>query len=184
MNANASLRLRRLSRPLRRLAHALGLIGGAGLVLLAIGVSALLLQTVTPPMDTGRRQPLPSAPAPASAPAEAGPSAPAAPVTSSPLTPEHETHQAVLRLFEAARDNRLELLEGDYRLSATADPRYRIYSISLPLKGSYPAVRAFLATCLRHDPRLALDALEFRREQIAEEVLEARVKLSLFLGPP
>ena len=74
--------------------------------------------------------------------------------------------------------------EGDYRLVASSDARYRTYTISLPLKGNYPSIRAFLAQCLRNDPRLSLDALEFRRDQIADDNLQVRVKLSMFVGTP
>jgi hypothetical protein len=156
---------------LRRIARDIGITGVAGCALMATGLVVMLyLQFGAAPV-----MPVPGG--------AASPAAAATPATpNSPLTPEKEINAAVLRLFAAADEHKLALLEGDYRLAASTDARYRVYTISLPLKGNYPSIRAFLAQCLRNDPRLALDALEFRRDQIADENLQVRVKLSLFIG--
>lgn len=161
--------LRQLSRPLRRIARDIGIAGIAGCALVTAGLAMMVyLQfAATPAAPVRDNAASPTA-------AEATPN--------SPLTPAKDINAAVLRLFAAAEEHKLALLEGDYRLAASADARYRIYTISLPLKGTYPSIRAFLAQCLRNDPRLALDALEFRRDQIADENLQVRVKLSLFVG--
>jgi hypothetical protein len=163
-------RLRQFSRPLRRIARDIGIAGVAGCALMTAGLlTTLYLQFGAAPAT----------------PVHGGVAAKAAPAPetpNSPLTPAKDINAAVLRLFAAADENKLALLEGDYRLASSADARYRTYTISLPLKGNYPSIRTFLAQCLRNDPRLALDALEFRRDQIADENLQVRVKLSLFLG--
>jgi len=168
----SAAQIRQLSRPLRRIARDIGLAGVAGSVLMAVALPAMLyLQfaaTPATPVNKG----------------VAAKAEPAPETLNSPLTPAKEINAAVLRLFSAAEENKLALLEGDYRLASSADARYRIYTISLPLKGNYPSIRAFLAQCLRNDPRLALDALEFRRDQIGDENLQVRVKLSLFVGAP
>ena len=171
MNKIPAIALRQLSRPLRRIARDIGIAGVAGCALMAAGLVVMLyLQFGAAPV-----MPVPGG--------AASPAAAATPATpNSPLTPEKEINAAVLRLFAAADEHKLALLEGDYRLAASTDARYRVYTISLPLKGNYPSIRAFLAQCLRDDPRLALDALEFRRDQIADENLQVRVKLSLFIG--
>ena len=165
----STARLRQVSRPLRRIARDIGITGVAGCALMATGLAMMVY------LQFG------AAPA---APVRGNTANPAAAATTpnSPLTPAKDINAAVLRLFAAAEEHKLALLEGDYRLAASADARYRIYTISLPLKGNYPSIRAFLAQCLRNDPRLALDALEFRRDQIADENLQVRVKLSLFVG--
>lgn len=163
-------RFRQFSRPLRRVARDIGIAGVAGCALMTAGLLAMLH------LQFG------AAPATAVSGGVATTAAPAPETQNSPLTPAKEINDAVLRLFAAAEEHKLALLEGDYRLASSADARYRTYTISLPLKGNYPSIRAFLAQCLRNDPRLALDALEFRRDQIADENLQVRVKLSLFVG--
>ncbi len=166
-----TVQFRQLSRPLRRIARDIGMPGIAGCMLITAGLLVMLY------LEFG------SAPAAPARSGSASPTAAEAPaVQNSPLTPAKEVNAAVLRLFAAAEEHKLALLEGDYRLAASSDTRYRIYTISLPLKGNYPSIRAFLAQCLRNDARLSLDALEFRRDQIAEENLQVRVKLSLFVG--
>ena len=160
--------LKRSSRPLRRLLYALGIPGGIGLALMvAAGLSAVMLMHAKAPAP-----PAPPAPPVVEAGGQAG-----------VLTAPHELDSAVRLLFEIARDRQLELLEGEYRLSAGTDARYQTYQLVMPLKGSYGNLRSFLAACLRANPRLALDAIEFRREQISDETLLARVKFSLFLAP-
>ena len=54
--------------------------------------------------------------------------------------------------------------------------------MSLPLKGSYAAVWQFALQALRAMPFASLDELSFRREQIADPTLEARVRLTLYLS--
>jgi hypothetical protein len=166
----AVAQFRQLSRPLRRIARDIGITGIAGCALMTAGLMTMLyLEFGTAPAST--------APNSATSPV-------AAATPDSPLTPAKDVNAAVLRLFAAAEEHQLALLEGDYRLVASSDARYRTYTISLPLKGNYPSIRAFLAQCLRNDPRLSLDALEFRRDQIADENLQVRVKLSMFVGTP
>ncbi len=170
MKTFSAAQFRQYSRPLRRIARDIGIAGIIGCALMTTGLLAMLyLQFVAAPVT----------------PVSSGVATVAAPtpeIQNSPLTPENEINAAVLRLFNAAEEHKLALLEGDYRLASSADSRYRTYTISLPLKGNYPSIRAYLAQCLRNDPRLALDALEFRRDQIADENLQVRVKLSLFVG--
>lgn len=170
MKRLSTAQFRQFSRPLRRIARDIGITGVAGCALMATGLAMMVY------LQFGAA---PAAPVRGNA---ANPAAAAAATPNSPLTPAKDINAAVLRLFAAAEEHKLALLEGDYRLAASADARYRIYTISLPLKGNYPSIRAFLAQCLRNDPRLALDALEFRRDQIADENLQVRVKLSLFVG--
>lgn|GEM_PF-3551108 len=170
MKTISAAQFRQFSRPLRRIGRDIGITGIAGCALMTAGLLAVLY------LQLG------AAPA---TPVSIGvftTAAPAPEMQNSPLTPAKEINAAVLRLFTAAEEHKLALLEGDYRLASSADSRYRTYTISLPLKGNYPSIRAYLAQCLRNDPRLALDALEFRRDQIADENLQVRVKLSLFVG--
>lgn len=170
MKTTAVAQFRQLSRPLRRIARDIGITGIAGCALMIAGLMTMLY------LEFGA--------APASTAPNSATSHVAAATPDSPLTPAKDVNAAVLRLFAAAEQHQLALLEGDYRLVASSDARYRTYTISLPLKGNYPSIRAFLAQCLRNDPRLSLDALEFRRDQIADDNLQVRVKLSMFVGTP
>lgn len=187
MNASLGLSLRRASRPLRRALARLGPVSAAGIALVLIGALALLeleqemaaspvptVATVDAVLRTDR---MPRA-------SERAPEVAGSAARANPLTAPDEVHAAVLRLFAAAQGLQIDLPEGDYRLAASPDARFQTYTITLPVKGSYGALRAFLAASLRQDERLALDSLEFRRDQIGVDALDARVRFSLFVGQP
>jgi hypothetical protein len=162
-------------RALRRVGLALGWQGIAGLVLLAAALGW---------EGYGRRS------TPASPPlssriiaAGEGTDAMAPVVLRQVLVPAADAHQAVLKLFEAAAAQQLSLDSGQYRW-VPGEGAYAAYAITLPLQGSYGQIRAFLAQSLRAQPSLALDALEFRRDDISKDVVAVRARFSLFVEQP
>ena len=54
--------------------------------------------------------------------------------------------------------------------------------MTLPVLGEYTQVRGFVNSVLDTVPNAAVDELTLKREEIADEQLEARVRFSLFLG--
>jgi hypothetical protein len=108
-----------------------------------------------------------------------GNAAPALP----PLAPAADA--ALRRLYAAAGESRLQLEQGEYRLVEIRDAKLSRYQLSLPLQGSYPALRSFLARALNQEPALALTALQLQREAVEATELEATLNFSLFLeGAP
>ncbi len=85
------------------------------------------------------------------------------------------------RLHRAAADQGLLVEQGEYRPLPDPDGRLVRYQILLPAKGTYPEVRRFLAQASRALPALALDGVAFQRQQIGDEMLEAQIKLTLFV---
>jgi hypothetical protein len=92
-----------------------------------------------------------------------------------------EALEALGAVFEAAAREGVSLDSGEYRLSRERGSRLHRYQIVLPAKGSYRAVRRFVARALNEVPGLALDDLALRRETVASAVVEARVQLTLYL---
>lgn len=88
---------------------------------------------------------------------------------------------ALRRLFDAADRAGLQLDRGEYRLTEVGGGSMRRYQLSLPVAGSYPAIRAFLAQALNEDPALALIALRVRRESIETPELDAMLQFTLYL---
>ena len=84
------------------------------------------------------------------------------------------------RIHKLARDQKLEVLPGNYRLSGGAD-RLARYELSLPLRGTYPQIRAFVATVLNEVPSAALEQISFEKQKIGDPAIEAQLKLVLFL---
>lgn len=88
---------------------------------------------------------------------------------------------ALRRLFDAAEAAGLDLPQGEYRLTEIQDAHLRRYQLSLPVAGSYPAIRAFMAAALGADPALALAGVQLRRERIEAHELDALLNFVLYL---
>jgi hypothetical protein len=87
------------------------------------------------------------------------------------------------RLHALARAAGLELAQGEYRLE-----RRRVglwaYRVTLPVRGSYLQLRAFLDALLKDMPIASLDALRFERKKAAEAQLEAQLRITVHVRPP
>lgn len=98
------------------------------------------------------------------------------------LPADHEVYGRLSRLFQAAESAGLTLDEGSYRTQLDVSAGLGRLVIGLPVGGTYPAVRGFLAGALNHDPALALEHLRLSREAMDETGLEAKLRFALILG--
>jgi Tfp pilus assembly protein PilO len=87
----------------------------------------------------------------------------------------------VLKLHTIAAANGLVLETGEYQLVRERDSNVMRYQITLPLKGSYPQVRLFLAQLLDEVPALSLDEIAIKREAVNARSTETRVRLTAYL---
>jgi hypothetical protein len=87
------------------------------------------------------------------------------------------------RLHADAKNHGLLLQQAEYRPVPNPVAKVLRYQILLPAKGTYPEIRMFLAQASRDLPGLAIDGLNFQRQQIGDGVVDAQIKLSLFLSP-
>ncbi len=87
----------------------------------------------------------------------------------------------VLKLHSIAAANGIVLETGEYRLEKDRDWNIARYQITLPLKGSYPQVRLFLAQLLDEVPALSLDEMSIKRDNINARTAETRVRLTAYL---
>jgi hypothetical protein len=69
----------------------------------------------------------------------------------------------------------------DYRMVAEAGGGSLQYQISMPLTHSYPGIRTFIADVLHRVPVLSLDQVQLSRKRIADPVVEAELRFTLFL---
>ena len=93
-----------------------------------------------------------------------------------------EAAAALRSVFDAAAVEGLAVELGEYRLAPQPGSKLLRYQIVLPVKGSYGAVRRFVARALNDVPGLALEGLDLRRESVSASAVEARVQLSLYLA--
>lgn len=87
----------------------------------------------------------------------------------------------VAAVFAAARQERVEIAQGEYALQREPGGQAARYRMSFPARGSYPALRAWTSGLLAAHPGLALDEFDLRRENIGSTTVEARVQFSLRL---
>lgn len=166
-------RLDRLAYPFLRL----GWVGAAGAVLLL--AVALLDGLYLRPLEAERaalaeRNALAAVVRPVAD--DPGPTPPA---VAAPLA---ETAEATLRhLFAAARQAGLRLDQGDYQLRRSPAGNQGRYQLTLPVQGSYPAIRDFIAGMLNDDPALALVSVEMNRPAIESTELDATLHFVLHL---
>jgi len=94
--------------------------------------------------------------------------------------PTGELTNEVEGLHRLARRAGLELAQGEYRLERRPTGLWA-YRVTLPVRGSYPQIRSFLASVLKDMPLAAIDALRFERKKLADTELEAQVRLTLYV---
>jgi hypothetical protein len=94
----------------------------------------------------------------------------------------HDTEQQIRILFALSRKTGLTLSQAEYKLVEDKNGLYRSYQILLPVKGSYGAIRQFCEKTLLAIPFASLDEMSFKRETIASDALEARLRFTLYLS--
>lgn len=98
-----------------------------------------------------------------------------------PAAQDAYVHLAML--FGAAQQAGLSLPKGNYREIRDGGSGPAQLAITLPISGSYGAIRAFAATALNQDPALALTSLSLERDGIGQARLAADMHFSLYMEP-
>lgn len=87
-------------------------------------------------------------------------------------------------IFAIAKKQGLVLAQGEYKASFERNGQFYKYQILLPVKGQYGVIRQFCEQVLLAIPFAALDELNFKRDNISNRVLEAKLRFTLYLGQP
>lgn len=94
----------------------------------------------------------------------------------------HSTPEWLAKIHEAAAKRGVQLAAGEYRVSRSPGTRLVRYQITLPVQGTYPQIRGFVAGVLESVPAAAVDEVSLKREAVTSPRLEARVRITLFLA--
>jgi len=97
------------------------------------------------------------------------------------LGEKRHAEQQVRLLFDLAAKSGLALNQGEYKSAYDKTSRVSTYQIVLPVKGGYQPLWQFAMQGLRDMPFASLDEVSFRRDAIAEPVVEARLRFTLYL---
>ncbi len=90
--------------------------------------------------------------------------------------------EQVKTLFALAKKQGLTLAQGEYKALPERNGKYVKYQIILPLKGSYSLIRQFGEQALLAIPFASLDEMTFKRDNISNRVLEAKLRCTLYLA--
>jgi Tfp pilus assembly protein PilO len=85
-------------------------------------------------------------------------------------------------IHNAAMDNGLVLESGEYRLQQPKDARLARYQVMLPVRGTYPQLRGFVADVLERVPAAGLEDVVVKRDAIGNPTLDAQLKFVIYLS--
>jgi hypothetical protein len=89
--------------------------------------------------------------------------------------------QQVKTLFAVAAKTGLALNQAEYRLSTDKQGRFDTYQITVPVKGNYGAIHRFYEEVLLAIPFASLDQMNFKRDAISNNIVEAQLHFTLYL---
>ena len=98
------------------------------------------------------------------------------------LGQQARVEEQVKTLFALAKKQGLALAQGEYKALPERNGKYLKYQIILPLKGSYSVIRQFGEQALLAIPFASLDEMTFKRDNISNRVLEAKLRFTLYLA--
>jgi len=99
------------------------------------------------------------------------------------LIPRSELEASQREVLDAALRHNLAARRVDYGYENSEAGRFGMATLQLPLRGSYPDLRGFLATVLAAQPALAVRELAIRRDASGIGV-EAQLKLAFHTAAP
>jgi hypothetical protein len=89
--------------------------------------------------------------------------------------------QQVKTLFALAAKNGLSLNQAEYKFAAHKEGLFHTYTIALPIKGPYNAIRPFCEQVLLAIPFASLDEVDFKRDAVTNASLDAKLRFTLHL---
>jgi Tfp pilus assembly protein PilO len=92
------------------------------------------------------------------------------------------TADLIAKIANIAQRHGLNLEQGEYRAIPDKLGKLTRLQMALPLMGSYQQIRGCLAELGSELPIVALDQLQFERQKVGDTLLEAKLRLVLFLG--
>lgn len=98
------------------------------------------------------------------------------------LPPASDLPEMLASVHQAADTHGIALENAQYKESREKGSPVMRYQMTLPLRASYPQIRAWLAEVMNGAPNAVLEELSLKRESAGNEELNARARLSLYFG--
>lgn len=88
------------------------------------------------------------------------------------------------KIAATAQSCGLQLDQGEYKPSRDKIGKLTRIQMTLPVKGEYRQIRLFLARTGVNVPIASLEQVEFERQKVGDPLVEAKIRLVLFLEQP
>lgn len=85
------------------------------------------------------------------------------------------------KMIKLAQKKGLNPKQAAYRIIRNNPGELLSYQISLPIKGAYPSIMTYAFELLATIPNLSLDNVSFQRQKIGDDVIEATLKMTLYI---
>lgn len=85
------------------------------------------------------------------------------------------------KLFDTAAENNIYLDDIEYKFDSENAAALSRYVINLPVEGTYTNIRKFIKQLLEQAPNAALDNIVLSREDVTDDNLKARLKLTFYI---
>lgn len=86
------------------------------------------------------------------------------------------------KLVVLAQDKGLSLDQGEYKVARSNDGKLMQLRMTFPVKGEYAQIRKFLSALPDEIPVFSLENVQFERQKISDSLVEAKIRLVLYLG--
>lgn len=95
---------------------------------------------------------------------------------------EHDATDSVGKIAAIAQRNGLLVQQAEYKVERDRNGKLTRFQISLPLKGEYQTLRRFLSDLHAEIPILSLEQVQFERQKIGDPIVDAKIRLVIYLG--
>lgn len=85
------------------------------------------------------------------------------------------------KIFFLAQTQGIRLDQGEYRVTRSTEGNLVSYQMNLPVKGTYPQIRKYLAALIAGMPALSLQQVQFKRQKVGDPLVDADIRLVLYL---
>ena len=94
---------------------------------------------------------------------------------------ESEVPDTLEKMIKLAQKKGLNPKQASYRMVRNNPGELLSYQIALPIKGAYPSIMTYAFELLATIPNLSLDNVSFQRQKIGDDVIEATLKMTLYI---
>ena len=94
---------------------------------------------------------------------------------------ENSVPDTLDKMIKLAQKKGLSPKQASYRIIKNNPGELLSYQITLPIKGAYPNIMTFAFELLANIPHCSLDNVGFQRQKIGDNVIEATLKMTLYI---